>query len=87
MGFLLWSVFGAVLGYVAGQRRGFSPAKGAVAGFLLGPLAVVLFVMPLSAVSHVQRLKCPYCGDWIRADARVCRHCHALLIGGSESRG
>ena len=74
------------MGYVAGQRRGFSPVKGAVCGFLLGPLAGVLFVVPLSVVPNARQLKCPYCDGLVPADARVCTHCHALLIGGSESR-
>ena len=87
MGFLLWSVLGAAVGYVAGQRRGFSPAKSAVAGFLLGPLAVMLFVVPVSVVPNARQLKCPYCADWVQADARVCTHCHALLDSGSGSRG
>ena len=87
MGFLLWSVLGAAVGYVAGLRRGFSPAKGAVGGFLLGPLAVVLFVVPVSVVPNVRQQKCSYCGERVRADARVCTHCHALLISGSGSRG
>ena len=87
MGFLFWSVLGAALGYVAGQHRFFSPAKGAVAGFLLGPLAVLLFVVPVAVVPNVRRQKCPYCADWVKSDARVCTHCHALLIGGSGSHG
>lgn len=87
MGLLLWSVLGSAVGYAAGQRRGFSPVMGAVFGFLLGPLAVALFVVPVAVVPHARRLKCPYCADWVRADARVCTHCHAILIGGSEPRG
>ena len=56
-------------------------------GLFLGSLAVMLFVVHASVVHEVRQLKCPYCADWVKADARVCTHCHALLVGGSGSRG
>ena len=79
MGFLLWAGVGAVVGYFAAQRRGFSRATG-VAGLVLGPLAGALFVVPLP-VSRPgqQRRKCPYCEGRVGSDTRVCHHCGALL--------
>ena len=60
MGFLLWAGVGAVVGYLAAQRRGFSPATGVVAGLVLGPLAVLLFVVPLPGSTTVQQpQECP----------------------------
>ena len=47
MGFLLWAGLGAVVGFIAAHRRGFSPVSGVVAGLMLGPLAGLLFVVPL----------------------------------------
>lgn len=42
---LIASPIGIVLGYAAARTRGFSVAGGVIAGALLGPLAVVLFVV------------------------------------------
>ena len=79
MGFLLWAGLGASVGYVAAQRRDFSTAIGVLAGLALGPLAVVLFFVPLSLSRPVQPRACPYCAGTVPSDARVCHHCHALL--------
>lgn len=64
-----WAILGALIGAAAAQSRGFGMASGILAGFLLGPLAVLMF-----AVSS-DRLKCPHCAEWIRREARVCPHC------------
>jgi len=42
---LIASPIGIVLGYAAARIRGFSVAGGVIAGALLGPLAVILFVV------------------------------------------
>ena len=82
MGFLLWVGLGASVGYVAAHRRDFSTTTGVLAGLALGPLAVVLFFVPLSLSHPVQRRECPYCDGTVPSDARVCHHCHALLQSG-----
>jgi len=82
MGLLLWSVLGAIIGYEAARRRDFSLSKGAVGGFLLGPLAVFLFFMPGTVVHEVQQKTCPYCAETVKADARICMHCNAILTSG-----
>ena len=80
MELLLWSVLGAAIGHVAARRRGFSPAKGLVVGFLLGGLAFVLFLVPGTVVPDVQQRECPYCAHRVTADARICTNCSALLV-------
>ena len=87
MGFLLWSVVGAAMGFVAARRHGFSRTRGVVGGLLLGPLAVVLFFAARPVVHDMRRRKCPYCADWVEVNARVCTYCNAILIDGSRSRG
>ncbi len=82
MGWLLWAGLGASVGYAAAHRRGFSMTTGVVAGLALGPLAVVLFVVPLPLSHPMPRSKCPYCAGHIPSDARVCPHCQALLQSG-----
>ena len=75
------------MGYVAARRRGFPLAKGVAGGLLLGPLALVLFFLPGTVLHDVRHRQCPYCADQVKADARVCTHCNAILISGWGSRG
>ena len=82
MSFLFWAGLGTSVGYMAAQRRNFSTTTGIVAGLALGPLAVVLFFVPLSLSQPVRRRECPYCAGTIPSDARVCHHCQALLASG-----
>ncbi len=82
MGLLFWTGLGAVVGYVAAHRRGFSPAIGVIAGSVLGLLAVVLFVVPVGVSHAEQQVKCPYCAGWVTSNARVCTHCSAILTSG-----
>ena len=80
MGFLLWAGLGALVGFIAAQRRGFSRATGIVAGLVLGPLVGVLFVVPLPGSRPVQQpQKCPYCAGRVSSGTRVCHHCGAIL--------
>lgn len=84
---LFWTAFGAAIGYVAARHRSFSPITGVVAGLVLGPLAVVLFYIPLniSNSGHGKTRdpkKCPYCAGRVASDARVCMHCGAILQSG-----
>ena len=55
MGLLLlfWAGLGAVVGYLAARHRGFSPAAGVVVGLVLGPLAVVLFFVPVGGYCQI----------------------------------
>ena len=82
MGLLIWVGFGAVVGYLAAHRRGFSQTTGVVAGLVLGPFAVALFYIPLSISTTGRQQKCPYCAGRVAADRRVCRHCGAILHSG-----
>ncbi len=86
MGLLLWAGLGASVGGMAAHRRGFSLAIGVIAGLVLGPLAVVLFFVPVYVSHPAQRLECPYCDGMVPSDARVCHHCHALLQSGWDER-
>jgi len=71
---LFWGLLGTLIGLSAARKKGFSPVAGAIGGFLLGPLAFLLL-----AVSGVSRgeanKKCPHCAEWIKAEAKVCKHC------------
>ena len=79
-GLLFWWVgLGSLVGYVAAQRRGFSPAIGVMAGSVLGPLAVLLFLVQVTVSPTDQQERCPYCAGRITSRTRVCTHCSAIL--------
>lgn len=82
MGLLFWTGLGAAVGYFAAVRRGFPVATGLVAGLVLGPLTVGLFLVPVPEARIGQPHKCPYCAGWVTPSARVCTHCSAILTSG-----
>ena len=82
LSFLLWPALGAVVGYVAAQRRGLSLVFGVLAGLMLGPLAFLLFLVPGFAMDAVHPRRCPYCAGSVASDASVCHHCQAILTDG-----
>lgn len=78
MELLFWGLLGALIGVAAAQKKGFSVVGGLVGGILLGPLAVLMFAV--SGVSKGgEQKKCPHCAEWIKPEAKVCKHCQREL--------
>lgn len=75
---LLWLILGALIGAYAAQRKGFSLVAGVLGGALLGPLAILMFFVSSAGGEGKQR-KCPSCAEWIKAEAKVCRHCKSTV--------
>lgn len=71
----IWMLIGALIGVVVWQRKGINPALAVIVGVLLGPLAF-LMLFASSGGAGGGNVKCPHCAEWIKADARVCKHCH-----------
>jgi hypothetical protein len=67
--FIGWAVIGLLIGIWAASAKKFSVVGGAIAGALLGPLSVLLFV-----VSGDTR-KCPWCLEMMNRQATVCARC------------
>jgi zinc ribbon protein len=83
--FLVWALIGAMIGVVAAQKKGFSMLVGVLGGLLLGPLALLMFFV--SGVSDSdQNKKCPYCAEWVKAEATICKHCHQPLTPPAPGR-
>lgn len=74
-GWLWWMIFGALIGGLAGQRKGFGTAYGVLAGALLGPLALLMFFAKSAGGAGSERRKCPSCDEWISSRASVCPRC------------
>lgn len=75
---LAWMLLGALIGVAASQKRGFSMVAGVLGGLLLGPLAFLMYFVSGTSSSDVNK-KCPHCAEFIKADAKVCKHCHRDL--------
>jgi hypothetical protein len=76
MELLFWPLLGAAIGYGAAQKRGFSTVSGLLGGILLGPFAFLMFFVSGIVSADEQLRKCPFCAEWIRPEATVCKHCH-----------
>lgn len=73
------AVFGALIGYVAAEKRGWSPVAGVLGGALLGILSPLMFFA--SGVSKNDRSKvCPQCAERVKAEAKVCRFCQHQFV-------
>ena len=80
MELLFWPVLGALIGYAASQRRGFSPVGGVLDALLLGPLAVFMFLVSGIVSANEARVKCPHCAEWVQREAKVCPYCQRTLF-------
>ena len=76
---LFWLLLGGAIGAAAAQRKGFSMVAGVVGGMLLGPLAVLMFAVSGVVSSKDRQKKCPFCAEWVKPEAKVCKHCHKEL--------
>ena len=80
MELILWCGLWGLVGYAAASSRGWSPLVGFIAGAVLGPLALLLFL-----VSGVVRAEgkpaeapmkiCGQCAEQVQPAAKVCRFC------------
>lgn len=70
-----WSLLGALIGVAAAQKKGFNMVGAVIGGLLLGPLAVLMFFVSGVTKSDANRKKCPFCAEFVKAEAIVCMHC------------
>ena len=77
---MLWSL-GALIGVAAAERRGFSKVAGFFGGLVLGPLFAPLMYFVSGVTRGGENKKCHACAEWIKAEARVCKHCRSAVMG------
>ncbi len=70
----------ALIGYFIGQTKG-KPLRGAIVGFLLGPVGWLLI-----AISPNDNPTCPYCKGTIVSGARKCKNCGTRIPRCSECK-
>lgn len=78
---LILAFLGMGVGVLAGTKRGLNLVVAALGGFVLGPLAFVLFFVP-RRLSLKSLLTCPHCGSRVDPTDVRCGNCHRRL--GSE---
>jgi MFS family permease len=73
---IFWSIIGAVLGALIVSRKGWHWLVGVLIGAALGPIFVWLCLFASDNNKGLNRKKCPYCAEWIKEKATVCKFCH-----------
>lgn len=67
--FVFWLIINAVVGFLIGQQKN-DVAPAIVLSILLGPIGWLI-----AALSSGNLRKCPHCAEFVKPEAKVCRHC------------
>ena len=76
---IFFPLLGVLIGLGAARAKGLGTAAGIIGGFLLGPLAVLMFLCSGS------KKRCVYCSEWIEKPAMVCYYCGKDQLPKQES--
>jgi hypothetical protein len=81
----IWLLFGIVAGSIA-QTKGYSGCLWTLAGFLLGPFAIIAIAFmaakprdELGTIDARDFQPCPFCQEPVRQTAIKCKHCGSSL--------
>ncbi len=74
-----WAIVGGVMGAVINTKKGYSGLVGFLGGALLGPVLVWLFLLGGDNKKGLGLKKCPYCAEWVKKQATVCKFCQREL--------
>jgi len=76
-------LFGAIIGYAAASKRGWSPLGGIIGGAFLGILSPLLFFVSGVTRADITK-KCPQCAENVKRAAKVCRYSVDAASDGDE---
>lgn len=85
---IIWIALG-IVGAMISSNKGNSGCGGFALGVLLGPIGLLIAFFS-SDNESVKRQKsgdtkkCPYCAEYVKHDAIVCKHCGRTLGGNSN---
>ena len=86
--FFLALICAFVTAYI-NRRKGRSAVAGVIVGLFFGPIGVILALLTSTnhdaletrSIDSGAGKKCPDCGELVRAEARICRHCrHTFAV-------
>lgn len=81
-----WVLCGLIAGSIYSQK-GRSSTTGFLAGLLLGPIGIILALASGKSQTGIEARelrsgkmkRCPYCGELVRSEATICKHCQQTL--------
>ena len=77
--FIPWLIFhiivGGVIGAVINVKKGHNGLVGFLGGALLGVFLVWLFLLQKDSKKGLGLKKCPFCAEYVKREATVCKHC------------
>jgi len=88
---ITWILCGLIAGAIGASRNvGF--LLHALIGFLFGPVGIITAVLfkPTDEDAFKNRgeasglVKCPYCAELVKAEAKICKHCRSDLLSRSN---
>jgi hypothetical protein len=82
---LLWAVIGGIVGAMIGQKKGRTGEGGAL-GAILGPLGWLVVALGPDYKAENETMKCPFCAELVKREAKICKHCGKELIPDAESQ-
>jgi len=80
MEIVIWLCLWGFVGFAAASARGWNAVIGFIAGALLGPFSLLMFLVsgvvraPKAEYKPMQK-KCGQCAEMVLAEAKVCRYC------------
>lgn len=80
---IIWICFG-IVGSMISSSKGNSGCGGFVLGVLLGPIGLLISFFSSDNTEAKRKQtgntkKCPYCAEYVKTDAIVCKHCGRTL--------
>lgn len=80
---VLWILMGVVSAVIA-SNKGNNGCVAFVLGVMLGPFGLLISAVTSENKSEMRKRsgdtkKCPYCAEYVKAEALVCKHCGRKL--------